>query len=301
MRNYGPKPTGNYTAGSPLIKQLIITLACAAIGVELFSALFGGPLHPLLAFSLKGLQHFFLWQPFTSLFLLHPYPTGLSFFFLIELGFYSIILWGIGTQVLEYAGKRAFLTLLACSGIFANLVTLPLLGAKAVAGPEPCIYTLLTVWAMLNPEAELLLFFAIPVKARHLLLFLFGANFLIDLSHWNFLGLMRYSTAVLAGYFFGAGYYRLNSPFSQTYSIDAMVHHLGQSLEARWERLWAPKTEPGSKIYDIHSGEQVVDEERFMDAMLSKISTQGEESLTTKERRRMRKISEKLNAEKGNR
>ncbi len=71
---------------------------------------------------------------------------------------------------------------------------------------------------------------------------------------------------------------------------------LGLSFFALLRFLWGKKRQlpyRHSKIYDIKSGEPLLDDDQFMDAMLDQISRYGEESLTPAEKKRMKEISEK--------
>ena len=46
---------------------------------------------------------------------------------------------------------------------------------------------------------------------------------------------------------------------------------------------------PDAKIFDLKTGQAVIDDDSFMDSMLEKISKSGEQSLSKKEKKRMQK------------
>jgi len=141
---------------------------------------------------------------------------------------------------------------------------------------------------LLNPEARLLLFFALPLKARHLLLGLIGFNILIDLSRSNWVPLFAYLASVLFGYLFTLAACRIRSPFPFLMKFENWVLRLLERLSHP-----RPKGVRHTKIYDFKSGEPILSDDEFMDAMLAKISLYGEDSLNPEDRKRMQEISEK--------
>jgi hypothetical protein len=149
------------------------------------------------------------------------------------------------------------------------------------AGSSPALYAILIAWVFLNAEAQLLLFFAFPLKARWLLLSLIGANLLIDFSNSNWPSLFALSGSAIYAYLFTLIAWRTKSPFPFLHRFEEKVLRL----------LERSKKSPPSKIYDIQSGKPVPDDDAFMDAMLTRISLHGENSLSREEKKRMQEIS----------
>jgi membrane associated rhomboid family serine protease len=268
---------------------MISYLAIFSVGCEILEPLanwIGFSLFDLFALSLSGVSQGCFWQPLTSLFIFLS-PGGLSFSFLFEVFLQASLLWIFAPQVIESLGKKAFLTLYIGSGVLANLLSLMVLfstgSAQYVYGPYPASFALLMFWTILNPKADLFLLFLFPLKAKTLILGLIGANFLVDLSQGLFLPLFRNMSGVIFAYLAATLYYNLQSPFPQLQRIDNLLLNLKHLL--RWK-----KRSP-AKIFDISSGEALNDDEEFLDAMLNKISKEGESSLTRQEKLRMQKIS----------
>ncbi len=261
------------------------------IGLTIFISLIGAffpSVQQFLSLSLASIQHFFLWQPFTYLFI-HP-SSGVSFPFLLHLAFNMYLLWTFGSSLFYRAHAPLFFTLYFGSALFAALSALAamlLFGLPyALAGSSPALYALLVAWVILNPEADLLLFFAIPFKAYYLLLGLIGANFLIDLSNNDWISVFAYFGSLLFGYIFTILVFREQSPFT---FLNPFERFLLRTLE-RLSHI-GTKRYRHSKIYDIHSGNPILDDDQFMDAMLARISLYGEDSLSPEEKRRMKSIS----------
>ena len=189
-----------------------------------------------------------------------------------------------------FFGSAAAAGLLAWCAMIGSQLASPLFGSS------PALYALLTAWVILNPDARMLLFFAVPFKARHVLLGLIGFNLLIDLSRSDWIPLIAYIGAVLFGYFFTVISCRMRSPFP-------FLSGLENGILRAVERLThlGKKTIRHTKIYDFKSGKPVLNNEQFMDAMLARISLYGEDSLTPEEKKRMKQISEKKSSSKTDR
>jgi len=262
-----------------------LSLKCLLLGVFLLSA-FSPFLAPYLLLSLKGIENLHFWQFFTYAFI-HPFPSGI-----VHLAFNLFLIWIFGASLIDRLHPPLFYSLFFGGALFGGLaawgaMTLFHLSAP-LFGSTPPLYALLTSWILLNPEARVLLFFALPFKARHLLAGLIGLNLLIDLSRTDWLPLFAYLGATLFGYFFTLIVCKTRSPFhflapfeNGILRLIERVSHLGGKEVRR------------AKIYDIKSGEPILGDEEFMDAMLARISLYGEENLSPDEKKRMQRISEK--------
>ena len=267
----------------PSLKILLLTI----LGVSSFSYYIG----PYLVLSASGIRELYLWQFATYLFI-HPFPAAI-----IHLAFNLFLIWTFGASLMERIHPKLFFFLFFGSGIMGGLLAWIAMASLNLSTPlfgsSTALYALLTAWVILNPEAKLLLFFALPFKASHLLLGLIGLNLLIDLSRSDWIPLAAYIGAILFAYLFIIASCCIRSPFTLLSSFENAIFRT-------LERLKHLKEKPirHSKIYDFKSGEPVMNDDQFMDAMLARISLYGEESLTPEEKKRMQRISEKKSLEK---
>lgn len=297
--NYQSYSPWNYNKTSPSLAVLLsitvfITLCSAALE-PLFTTVFriNGP-QEFLGLSWWGISNRYLWQPMTSLFLQSDvYGIGLSF--LISLTFSMYLLWLFGSNLIETYGKGPFFRLYFLSGICANLAalfTMTLTGKYTIiAGIGPCLLALFTAWAIQHKDSQLLLFFLIPVKTKWLLAAVSILTLLIPLSELNLVNFMYYSVGLLMGYLYSTIAWQEKTPFEFMENIDDFFIVLGRKARSKINRLFSMKIKE-NKIVDIQTGKAVLDDDAFVDAMLAKISREGERSLTWQERDRMRKISE---------
>ena len=101
-----------------------------------------------------------LWTPLTYLFV-HA-PGGLLSTHLL---FNMLGLFWFGTPVERSIGSSEFLWLYLGAGIAAGLVAIAPLGATAVIGASGAVFAVMVVYATLFPEATIVLFFVIPLRA----------------------------------------------------------------------------------------------------------------------------------------
>jgi membrane associated rhomboid family serine protease len=305
--------TGLYQWGPGLTPKVIRYLILWTSLITLISALMQslfyqfsisiGP-QEFLGLSWWGLKRWFLWQPITFLFIQTTSSYGISFFFLLTLIFNMYILWVMGSAVVDIVGTKSFLYLYFLSGIVAGLVSLllmPVIGQYGMlAGPFPAILAVIMVWTMFHPDLEILLFFLIPIKAKWLIAAIIGAILLVTISQWNFIDLIFYCTGIIFGYLYAVIAWEARSPFSFTHPFERWLTHwslyLKQSLPKRKQTEKAPPKQK-EKIVAIKTG-KTIDDEAFVDAMLTKISKFGEKSLSWTERRRMQEISDRKMKEK---
>lgn len=268
--------------------------------ISLFTALFnnffphyfGTPnLEQLLGLSSWGIHRLFFWQ-FISYFFIHPVPHGLSFSFLISLGFSLYLVWVVGTSIYERRGLSSFFSLYFSSGIFVGLILFffqNLFQTQIIfANNTPTLYAILIAWIMLYPEAQLLVLLALPIKARWLILIILSANLLIDLSVGQWLNALAYSSGALFGYLYSLLFWKTKGPFPAFHPFEEkLIKFMGGTQ--------IDKAFPHSrtKIYDFKTGKAIIKDEDFLEEMLSKISLYGKNSLTWRERLRLRSITKK--------
>lgn len=251
---------------------ILLTLAInifSAVTNHLFPSLGWPSLQELLSLSFSGIEHLYLWQWISYLFV-HPVGEGLSFSFLLAVAFNSYILWIVGTSLIERKGQAHFFSLYFLSGLAAGLIVY---GCQAAshsnaffAGNGSSLYALLIGWLVLFPKAEMLIFLAIPMRVSWLILGILGINLLIDLSVGDWIRVLGYGGAALFGYLYSFLFWR-----QRTHS----------PLYTR------------AKRFDFKTGKAILSDDEFLEAMLTKISMHGKKSLTWKERWRLRSISKR--------
>ncbi len=126
------------------------------------------------------------WQPLTSLFI-HD-PEGLSHLFFNMLGLYFF-----GGDVDRSLGRRRFLLLYFLSGVVGALLCL-FYGEVPSYGASGAVLGVIAAFAMLFPDARILVFFIFPVRARTFAIvyaFISVAGILMaspGVAHWGHLG-----------------------------------------------------------------------------------------------------------------
>lgn len=284
-----------------IIKSFIIAIVSlslfAGIADRLAAGLIGGvSLTYLLSLSLTGLKHFFIWQPITYLFI---YPTfqGIHAGYLINLAFSMFVLWRIGGVIVMSKGVKNFLYLFFGSGLFASIVAFTALFTSPVghiyAGTTPALYAMLMALIILFPHMELMLFLTLPVKAKWFIITILASTLLIDLSNGLMINFFVNSSAILFGYLYGVMAWKTRSPFKSMWFIEDRLMNLFNSKSYKSRSSVEDYASSASRIYDFKTGQRVVDDNTFMDACLSKISSEGKSSLTLRERFRMWRISRK--------
>lgn len=220
-----------------------------------------------------GLLRGWLWQPFTYFFV-HSPGVGISLTLLISLFFHMLLLWFSGSEIDLRFGTRSFILFYLGGGVFAGILSAAALllfsSHAAVLGSGPPIYALLIVWTMLYPDLQLFFLFLIRIKSKWLVAIFLGIVLLINLSYGQFIPFLADVFGILWGFIIGKIVWKLPNPFPIT--------------------LPKRKGSGGSqKIIDITVFHE--SDEAFMDRMLDKIAKKGEDSLTRRERERMKKIS----------
>jgi membrane associated rhomboid family serine protease len=293
-KNYMPNPFSNWSGPQTTPKPLKFLLGAIA-AITLASALLPGLHLPLfLGLSFPGIDHHFYWQWLTYLFI-QPPLGGINLTLLIQLGFTLYLGWIFGTSLLDRLGYPKLTALFigtALSGGLAAWAALLSVGSSQLfIGPTAPLYGLLFAWTLLNAEAEILLFFTIPLKARFALFVLMGSTLLIDLSQAQWTSVASLLASVSYSYLYTLLACRIRSPFTPLHGFERALIRTWERCRT-WSRKKAAPYQP-TKVYDIKSGLPVLDDDQFMDAMLAKISLYGEDSLSSDDRKRMTQISQR--------
>lgn len=292
---------------SPAVPKELRTLIWLLVGVSLGAALLDpvfeewlqvtGP-QRLLSLSWGSLRSGFIWQPVTYLFVLQE-SGALDLIVFIHLFFSAYILYMFGAALMEAAGVWPVLRMMALSGVLAGLASAAVMGLTGldyfIAGPTPPLFACLLCWAMLHPEAELLLFFVIPVLARWLVAGVLAMSILISLSQAHWAALVYYIVGAGTGYLYAVMAWGWRSPFVVTHEWDRALFARGQKIRGAYRARWGG-ADQNAKIFDFRTGRAVERDNGFMDAMLDKMNREGKGSLTWRERWRMLRISRKKKA-----
>ena len=260
------------------VTHFIVWATVAVFLVQLVVGVATGPgyVEGLFALSSDGLRRGFIWQPVTYMFL---HDTGNLWHIVINL----LVLWFMGREVEYYIGPKYFSRLYLLCGVAGAALWLAfnfgsfgyLLGASAA------VLGCVIAFATLFPEREVtfLVFFVVPVtlKAKYL------AMILIAFDVWPLLGPSHTGIAHLA-HLGGAAMGYL------------YIKHLGYGRVPGWLLWWQDfiaKLRPKrrSERDDSDSEEFMRDE---IDPILDKISREGMQSLTRRERKILESAREHL-------
>lgn len=260
-----------------LIAALIIIWVVQNVAYAYTSLSWRYPFSDYWALSIDGLRHGRFWQILTFQFLhAGPWPWHL----LIN----CLGLWFFGRSVEETLGAKGFLKLYFLSGLLGGLLQIlvswisPLSRDVAVVGASAGVLGLLTAYAIMFPERELMfwiMIFPVRLKAKYLLWFaaflsIYGT--LVPFDHTA-------HAAHLGGILGGFAYLRWGSLAEKLFvrrrvrprPRELMKVHLPKS--GGWH-----KGEPE----DVPPGEFI---SREVDPILDKISAHGIQSLTPRERK----------------
>ncbi|MEI6242843.1 MAG: rhomboid family intramembrane serine protease [Chlamydiota bacterium] len=241
--------------------------------VQLF-ALIAPEVIPHLGLSVATLKKGFTWQPLTYLFL--PTESHFSFSFLIQTAFAFYFLWFFGSALIERITPWKFFFLYFASGIIAGLFSIwvaSLLHQDTffLMGNSASLLAMIMTWNLLNPKATIFLFFVIPFRMGQFLLFVIGGILFLYLIHGDWIHLSYNMAGVIFGVLFTILFFQ--SP---------------KALWKKYKHLFSRKKKV--EIYDFATGKQIKRDELFLEEMLTKISKQGEKSLSFWEKRKMKKI-----------
>ncbi|MFO7654159.1 MAG: rhomboid family intramembrane serine protease [Candidatus Krumholzibacteriia bacterium] len=274
----GPAVKGLLIANFAVFVLQVITRSDALVQTFAFT--------PRLAF-----QQFELWRFVTYMFI-HDglWHVGLNMF----------VLWMFGTQLEGVWGSRSFVIYYFVGGVggavtygLFSLVNEPM---ALMLGASGAVYAILLAYGVTFPNAVIMLFLVLPIKAKYLVV-LFALIELLsmprggNIAHWAHLGGMVFGLAFL-WFFGGLGRGRGRS-----------LHDVVRSWR-RWRgrarfRVVTPRNSAGPTPRRRgaggrggNGGTDGVSGDRI-DAILDKISREGLESLTDEEKNILRRASRK--------
>ncbi len=121
---------------------------------------------------------FYLWQPFTYMWLHDTQGLGHVLFNMLALFF-------LGPPLERRWGKRTFVKFYLLSGVIAGVFSvlaglmIPSWFGMPTLGASGSILALLAAFSMVLPNAEVLLFFVVPIRARYIIWIAIGIDLLM--------------------------------------------------------------------------------------------------------------------------
>ncbi len=292
---FGPPATPKIVKWT-ILATLIVTFL-SIISNALFTQVFHIPSPQyLLSLTTWGIHKFFIWQFISYLFIQPISAGGISMPLILHILFDIYLLWAIGSAIVQARGEKHFLGLYFGGALFVGLIAYASLfffgSFLPFAGATTSIYILLIGWAFLFPEANIMLFLLIPVRAKWLVFGLIGINLFLDFSNGSFLSFFVTMGAMLYGYFYSVLVWESLSPFPRLHEVEKKMIYAKRKWAHRFRRT--PDVEvQGSKVYDFKTGKAIIPDEEFIDACLEKISRKGKGALSIRERYRLWRISQK--------
>ena len=226
------------------------------------------------------------WQIVTAMFL-HGGPFHLLFNML------PLTLFGFGPGLERFMGTRRFCYVYLLSGVGGNALFLlaNLKGMVPVIGASGAVCGVLAAYAMAFPERWVFLLFPpMPVKVKWLVLVFFGIEVLSELGHGG--GRIAHGAHV-GGFIFGWAYmkivYKLSLPFAWIERLKWRVRRLFGGVSLPRISL---RRRPSSRKYRPVDDDSFIDEE--VDPILDKIAKHGMHSLSTRERRILKRARDRM-------
>jgi len=242
----------------------------------------GSPLIEWLALDSETLFRGQIWRLLTYA-VLHAQDDPL------HLAFNMYLLYMMGRPVLQLTGSKEFLWFYGVSAIFAGICSVcfyRLMNAPiTVIGASGAVLAVFTLFVMHYPLHKLMLFGVFGVEARWLLAG-FVAFDAFPIAQKFMTGRFEdggvANSAHLGGMLFGWLYFRWQMRFTTWW--DRFAKRTTSSIKTGKSglKVYNPGTQPEADLRDR------------VDEILAKISEQGEESLTSRERRVLKQASEQM-------
>jgi membrane associated rhomboid family serine protease len=252
---------------SPALKGLIV----ANVIVFVLEWMVGYPFVAIFGLVPKRLLgEFWIWQPFTYLFL-HGH--------LLHLLFNLLAIWMFGMAIESQWGAKEFLKYFFLTGVGAGLfnVLLDPRSDNPIIGASGSVYGLLTAFAMLYPDAVVWVWFFIPMRAKTMAL-LFGLIEFLSSMDGSKSGVAN--LAHLGGMVVGYAYLRW------WWVAKIRINAWGKDIVSGL----------GSKTGGVRKarrGEAIAEDlESEVNRILDKILQSGSDSLTPEEKETMRRYSQ---------
>jgi len=250
-------------------------------------------IHPqyILGLSVPGIKSGYLFQIFTYCLIQLP-SQQLDTGYLFSLFFNLYIFWFTISGISDHIGIKQSITFVVSSilsvGIFALTLMYFTPYVYILSGSSSLLYSLLFSWLMLNPHAEIILFFVVRLQAKYLIPGIAGLHLFLSISGGPTILFWVYFFSMIFAYMYSLFFWDARSPFAFLRPFEERVNRV-KSLFKRKRSTETAET----KIYDFATGEPLVDDEKFVDDMLAKIKNFGRSALSSREKKRLDKISKK--------
>jgi membrane associated rhomboid family serine protease len=201
----------SFSLGGPLtpaVKVLLLLTSSAFFLQTILQEMLGVYLEPLFGVVPYFVTHrLWLWQPFTYLFL----HAGI-----LHLSFNLLVLWMFGCELERVWGSRFFLRYYLVCGVGAGFciallspapVPLPSQAPLCTVGCSGALYGLLLAYGLLFPERRILLWFVLPIRARHFVWIIGALAFYSTLTQpGNHISHLAHLSGLLIGYLYLRGW-----------------------------------------------------------------------------------------------
>lgn len=246
---------------TPVVKALLLINIVMFAG-QVFSPL---PLVKWLGLTPRVVNNGWLWQIVTYMFL-H------SEAYLFHVIFNLLMLYWFGRDIEMNLGSRRFVRFYLCAGLVAALIyTLTefiIRGrGSAAIGASGAIMAVMVLYAIFYPRRQLLFMFLFPMKVRTFVLLMIGVDLYIVFQA------AEASNVAAIAHLGGAGY--------------GLAYYQFSPLVGKWIQGFIERREQGEEQDKFNSN-------RRLDEILDKVNKMGIQSLTRREKKFLKDVSENI-------
>jgi membrane associated rhomboid family serine protease len=251
--SFGPASTGSAVRGL-LIANGVLFLLQLVLGWQVIAAL---GLVPALV-----LRQFSVWRLFTYMFL----HGGV-----LHLAFNMFVLWMFGSEIERHWGRDRFLFYYVLTGLGAGVASVLLQpnSLRPVIGASGAVFGLLVAFALMFPSRVVYVFMLFPMRAKYFVILLGVLELVFSLDRAGGIAHFAHLGGLVTGYVF------------------LRHRYLAHLLKAVFSQRRQRKRSAAS----IREEQKLVDLRGEVDRILDKITREGIDSLTPKEKRILEKAS----------
>ncbi len=251
MTPYSYRPSQPFS-GPGFLGTAVGRIIAVTVGVFFLQNLIP-PINAILALTPRlVLERFMIWQPLTYIFL----HGGFWHLF-----FNMLVLWFFGNMVESVWGSRRFLIYYLACGIGGGLLHMAFEYNASVVGASGAIFGVYLATAMLFPDAQVYLYFLIPVKVKYFVIGLAILQLAQGISGPSGIAYFAHMGGMATGLFF-----------------------FRHEIMRRWKFSRGPQQKWKEYVREErHREEQRRDDN--IDSILDKISAKGYDNLTPTEKR----------------
>ncbi len=250
---FGPGTTGTAVRGL-LVANGVLFLLQLILGWQLIAAL---GLVPALV-----VRQFSVWRLFTYMFL----HGGL-----LHLAFNMFILWMFGSEIERYWGRDRFLFYYVLTGLGAGIssVLLEPNSLRPVIGASGAVFGLLVAFALMFPSRVVYVFMLFPMRAKYFVILLGVLELVLSLDRGGGVAHFAHLGGLVTGYVF------------------LRHRYLGRTIRAALARRRERKRVEAA----VDEEEKLLDLRSEVDRILDKITREGIDTLTSREKRILERAS----------